>query len=277
MGGSIAGPRARAFVPLFTNGENSVELSSAKASRPASISETEWDARVELAMAYRISAHLGWEYLIYNHITMRVPGEACFLIKPHNVMFSEVRASELVKLDLNGKPVDFSQNINTAGFVIHTAVLNARPDINCTLHVHTIPGMAMSGHKRGLLPLTQNAMQFYNRMSYHAFEGFATEEEEAPVLQRDLGPKNMAMILRNHGLLTCGRSPTEAVRTMWALVQCCESQLMLEASGAEITMPPPDVCEAAAKQSEGLYAQLAPQDREAFMRILDAKDPSFRT
>lgn len=253
-----------------------MELSSAKASRPASIGEAEWDARVELAMAYRMAAHLGWEYLIYNHIVMRVPGEPCFLIKPHNVLFSEVRASGLVKLRLDGKPLDFSQNINTAGFVIHSAILNARPDINCTMHVHTIPGMAMSGHKRGLLPLTQNAMQFYNRLSYHDFAGYATEEEEAPFLAHDLGPRNMAMILRNHGLLTCGKSPTEALRSMWALVQCCESQLMLEASGAEISLPPPDVCEAAARQAEGLYARLAPEDREAFMRILDGKDPSFR-
>lgn len=253
-----------------------MESSAATPGRPESIGVPEWEARIELAMAYRICAHLGWEYLIYNHIVMRVPGEACFLIKPHDVLFSEVCASGLVKLRLDGAPVDFSQNINTAGFVIHTAVLNARPDINCTLHVHTVPGMAMSGHKKGLLPLTQNAMQFYNRIAYHAFEGFATEADEAPVIARDLGPKNMAMILRNHGLLTCGRSPTEAVRTMWALVQCCESQLLLEASGAEMTMPPPEVCENAARQAEGLYARLAPQDRAAFMRILDRKDPSFR-
>lgn len=244
---------------------------------PPGMSQAEWDARVELAMAYRMSAHLGWEYLIYNHIALRVPGEDCFLIKPHDVMFSEVRASQLAKLRLDGTPVDFSQNINTAGFVIQSAVLNARPDIHCTVHVHTIAGMAMSAHKGGILPLSQNAMQFYNRISYHAFEGFATEADEAPVLQRDLGPKNMAMILRNHGLLTCGKSATEAVRVMWSLVQCCESQLMLEASGAEITMPPPEVCEATAKQSEGLYEKLTPQDRDAFFRILDRIDTSYRT
>jgi ribulose-5-phosphate 4-epimerase/fuculose-1-phosphate aldolase len=244
---------------------------------PAGMSQPEWDARVELAMAYRMAAHLGWEHLIYNHIVLRVPDEPCFLIKPHDVMFSEVRASGLVKLRLDGKPVDFSQNVNTAGFVIHTAVLNARPDIHCTLHVHTIAGMAMAAHKGGLLPLGQAAMQFYNRISYHDFEGFATEADEAPVLQRDLGPTNKAMILRNHGLLTCGESPTEAVRMMLDLVQCCQTQLMLEASGAEMNIPSPEACEQTARQAEGLYRTLTPQDRAMFFRVLDRKDPSYRT
>jgi len=252
-------------------------MAEAKTGSTRTVSDEEWRARVDLAAAYRISAHLGWEYLIYNHIAMRVPGEPCFLVKPHNVMFSEVRASELLKLRLDGKPMSFSENVNTAGFVIHTAILNARPDINCTLHVHTAAGMAMSAHKRGLLPLTQNAMQFYNRLSYHEFQGFATEVEEAPVLARDLGPRNMAMILRNHGLLTCGATGTEAIRRMWALVLACESQLRLEATGAEITMPSPEVCESSAQQAEGLYARLVPQDRAAFIRIIERIDGSYKT
>jgi ribulose-5-phosphate 4-epimerase/fuculose-1-phosphate aldolase len=254
-----------------------VRANEASTTGPAAISEAEWKARVDLAAAYRISAHLGWEYLIYNHIAMRVPGEPCFLIKPHEVLFSEVRASELVKLRLDGKAMSFGDNVNPAGFVIHTAVLNARPDIHCTLHVHTTAGMAMSAHKRGLLPLTQNAMQFYNRLSYHDFEGFATEADEAKTLAHDLGPKNLAMVLRNHGLLTCGASGTEAVRRMWALVLSCESQLMLEATGAEITMPPPEVCEHSARQGEGLYASVVPQDRAAFARILERIDGSYKT
>lgn len=245
------------------------------ARRPEGMPETEWGARVDLARTYRIAAHLGWEHLIYNHIAMRVPGEPCFLIKPHDVMFSEVRATGLVKLDLDGKPLTFEQNINTAGFVIHSAILKARPDVNCTLHVHTPAGTVMSARAGKILPVSQTAMQFYNRVSYHDFHGYATEEEEAPLLQQSLGPWNMTMILRNHGLLTCGACGTEAARRMWALVQCCEMQLMLEASGGEIVMPSPEVCEHTARQSEHLYRRLVPQDRAAFTRIVDRIDDSY--
>ncbi len=249
----------------------------AQATSPDQCTPQEWKARVDLAAAYRIAAHLGWEYLIYNHIAVRVPNEPFFLIKPHDLMFSEVRASQLYKLRLDGAPITFEQNVNTAGFVIHTAVLNARPDIHCTLHVHTIPGTAISAHKKGLLPLSQGAMQFYNRLSYHDFQGFATEAEEAAVLSRDLGPTNKAMILRNHGLLTCGATTTEAVRMMWDLVQCSEAQLLLEASGAEINIPPHELCEAAARQSETLYSASREQDERAFRRIIDAIDTSYLT
>ncbi len=243
----------------------------------AGMSSQEQQARVELAAAYRLAAHFGWEYLIYNHIAARVPGEPYFLVKPHDQMFCEVRASQLLKLRLDGRAMTFEDNVNAAGFVIHTAVLNARPDINCTLHVHTIAGMAMSAHKRGLLPITQNAMRFYGRLSYHDFEGYATELEEAQTLANDLGPRNKAMILRNHGLLTCGASASEAVATMLALTLCCETQLMLEASGAELLMPSEEMCEHAAQQSEALRPHSVRQDHDAFMRILERLDTSYRT
>ncbi|MGE0797496.1 MAG: class II aldolase/adducin family protein, partial [Lautropia sp.] len=139
------------------------------------------------------------------------------------------------------------------------------------------PGMAISASKRGLLPITQNAMRFYDRLSYHDFEGFATEIEEATTLVRDLGPRNKAMILRNHGLLTCGATASEAVATMLALVLCCETQLALEASGAEILMPSTEMCEHAARQAEELRPHSNRQDHEAFVRILDRLDPSYRT
>ena len=240
------------------------------------ISEAEWQARIDLAAAYRLCAHFGWELLIYNHIAMRVPGEPCFLVKPHSLLFTEVCASNLVKLRLDGQPVGFSENVNLAGFTIHTAILNARPDINCTLHVHTVPGMAMSAHKEGVLPLTQSAMRFYNRVSYHDFQGYATEQAECEILARDLGPRNKVMVLRNHGLLTCGESASEAVYSMMSLVLCCESQLLLEASGAEMVIPPPEVCEHAAQQAERHQKMAAKGDWEAFLRILDRQDTSYR-
>jgi ribulose-5-phosphate 4-epimerase/fuculose-1-phosphate aldolase len=240
------------------------------------VSESERQARIDLAAAYRLAAHLGWEYLIYNHIALRVPGEPALLVKPHGLLFTEVQASNLMKLPLKGAAMDFAQNVNTAAFVIHTAILNARPEVNCTLHVHTVPGMAMSASKKGLLPLTQNAMRFYNRLSYCDFAGYETETNEAERLVRSLGPKNMAMILRNHGLLSCGKSAYEAVSTMWALVMCCETQLMLEASGAEIDIPSPEICERTARQYEGMIDQIAPDARAAYMRIVEQIDPSYK-
>ncbi len=243
----------------------------------ARFSEAEWLARLDLAAAYRLSVQFGWEYLIYNHIVMRVPGEPCFLVKPHDLMFSEVTASNLLKLRLDGKQMTFAENVNTAAFTIHTAVLNSRPDINCTLHVHTAVGMAISAHKKGLLPLVQNAMQFYNRLSYHEYEGFSMAMSEAERIARDLGPRNMAMILRNHGLLSCGGSVSEAVSTMLNLVSSCEAQLMLEASGAEMIVPPADVCEEAALHFERRHPNNeVREDWPALLRSLERTDPSYK-
>ena len=237
----------------------------------------EWEARVALAAAYRVAQHFGWGYLIYNHIAQRVPGEDAFLVKPHDLLFEEVRASSLIKLPLRGSASGFSDNVNIAAYMIHTAILNARPDINCTLHVHTSAGMAISASKSGLLPITQNAMRFYNRVSYHDFEGYATEDEERARLASDLGPGNLVMILRNHGLLACGPTPSQAVFTMWNLVMCCESQLMLQASGAEIVLPSPEVCERSAQVTERLRSTCAGPEHRAFLRIIDKLDPSYRT
>ena len=255
----------------------SAQMAVEATTRRGDFPEAEWQARVELAAAYRISAHLGWEYLIYNHIALRAPDGPYFFVKPHNVMFSEVRASTLLKLRLDGKAMTFDDNVNAAGYVIHSAVLNARPDISCTLHVHTVAGMAMSAHEKGLLPLTQNAMRFYNRLSYHDFEGYATDLEEAEVLVRDLGPRNKALVLRNHGLLSCGTCAADAVSVMWALVQCCETQLMLEASGAKMIIPAPEVCERSAQQFDAMRKHSTGEDHLAILRILDRLDPSYKT
>ena len=258
--------------------ENSMSAQSlVKPNVPADFSKAEWKARVELALAYRISVHLGWEYLIFNHITQRASDGPYFFVKPHHLTFAEVTASSLLKLRLDGKPATFDDNVNTAAYVIHTAILNARPDVNCTLHVHTVAGMAVSACKDGLLPLTQNALRFYKRLSYHDFQGFATEMDEAATLARDLGPVNTAMILRNHGLLTCGATATEAVSAMWALILCCETQLKVQASGAEIVMPAREVCEFGAKQFDGMRQNTFPAVHDAFVRLMDRQDPSYKT
>jgi ribulose-5-phosphate 4-epimerase/fuculose-1-phosphate aldolase len=241
-------------------------------------SDAEWQARVDLAATYRLCVHYGWDNLIYNHIALRVPGEPeSFLFKRHKLMFDEVCASNLVKIGLNGRPLDESDDVNAAGFTIHTAILKARPDLNCTLHVHGKAGMAMSAHRDGLLSMTQGAMRFYKRLSYHRYEGIATDIDESTRLARDLGTTNKAMILRNHGLLTCGDTVSHALTLMRYLMGACETQLMLQATGCAITIPPDDVCEHAAKQWEHHDAHGGKDDWPAYLRIADRLDPSYKT
>ncbi|MSQ71513.1 MAG: class II aldolase/adducin family protein [Betaproteobacteria bacterium] len=238
--------------------------------------ESETRARVELAAVYRLCAHFGWENLIYNHAAMRAPGEDCFLVKPHDLMFSEVCASDLVKLRLDGKAMNESQNINAAGFTIHTAVLNARAEINCTIHVHTEPGLAMGARKSRLAPMYQGAMQFFNRLSYHDYEGIASDLDETTRIARDLGPRNKAMILRNHGLLTCGTSAADALSVMRYLVQACDVQLRLEAAGADMAVPSDEVCEHTARQWERSMKANEKTEWAAQLRILDRLYPSYK-
>jgi len=243
-----------------------------------SIPPAEWAARIDLAAAYRYAQHAGWNDLIFNHITLRVPGESDhFLIKPHELLFEEVTATSLLKLDMEGRAAGEEKPINPAATTIHTAVLAARPDLNAVMHVHTQPGIAISALKGGLKFLCQEAMLFYNRISYHDFEGIATDADECARLTRDLGPTNRAVILRNHGLLTCGGTIAEAVTSMRILVSICDMQLRLMATGGEINEPAPAVCEHTAQQFE--KARLKHQHRAewaAILRKLDGIDPSFR-
>lgn len=243
------------------------------------MNETEWQARVDLAAAHRLVAYYGWTNLIYNHIALRVPDEPeCFLVKRHNLLFEEVCASNLLKLRLDGiSVVGEDDNVNTAGFTIHTAILQARSDLNCTLHVHTEAGMAMSAHAKGLLPINQGAMRFYNRLSYHDYEGISRDVDERGRIATSLGSHNKAMIMRNHGLLTAGVTVVEALTNMLYLVTSCRTQLMLEASGAPLVIPPPEVCEHGAQQWEQL-ADLGPRDEwPAYLRIADRIAPGFRS
>lgn len=243
----------------------------------SNVSSAEWQARVDLAATYRLCVHYGWDNLIYNHIALRVPGEpGNFLFKRHKLMFDEVCASNLVKIRLDGRALDENDDVNAAGFTIHTAILNARPELNCTLHVHTKAGMAMSAHPDGILPMTQGAMRFYDRLAYHDYEGIATDLNESSRLARDLGPRHKSMILRNHGLLTCGASTSEALTLMRYLIGACETQLMLQATGCRIVLPPPETCEHAARQWEHHDAHGGRDDWPAYLRIADRIDPSYK-
>lgn len=243
-----------------------------------SMPPAEWAARVDLAAAYRHAQYAGWNDSIFNHITLRVPDEpGHFLIKPHEILFEEVTASNLLKLDMEGRPIGEDKPINPAATTIHTAVLKARPDLNAVMHVHTQPGIAISALKGGLKFLCQEAMLFYNRISYHDFEGIATDADECARLARDLGSSNRAVILRNHGLLTCGGKLAEAVSGMKILISVADMQLRLMATGGELLEPAPEVCEHTAQQFE--RARATDQNRTewaAILRKLDERDPSFR-
>lgn len=249
-----------------------------KAASGVTMGDAEWEARVELTVAFRMAVHYGWTNLIYNHIALRVPGECGhFLFKRHDLLFEEVTASNLIKLDLNGRPVTETENVNAAGFNIHGAVLRSRPEVNCTLHTHTIAGMAVAASKRGILPISQGAMRFYNRVSYHEYEGLSENPDECERIACDLGPKNKAMILRNHGLLVCSASVGESILLMNQLVTACEVQVMLLATGSEISMPAPDVCEATARQWEAYDAGGGRANFPAYKRIVEREDPSAFT
>jgi ribulose-5-phosphate 4-epimerase/fuculose-1-phosphate aldolase len=242
-----------------------------------SVSAAEQEVRVNLAALYRLAEHYGWGDLIYNHIAARVPGEDAFLMKPHNLMFDEVCASDLVKLPLDGQTIGFDRNVNPAGYNIHSAILNARPDANYSLHIHSKPGAAVSAQQHGILPFSQDSMRFYNRLSFHDFEGVAVDQTECERLAKDFGKKNRAYMLRNHGLLTVGYHPAVVISEMRYLVEACEAQLMLQASGTEIHLPPAEVCEKAAAFLEKV-SQGSNNDVEwnAYLRVADRIDRSYR-
>ncbi|WP_084651844.1 class II aldolase/adducin family protein [Ottowia thiooxydans] len=245
--------------------------------RREDVDSAEWQARVDLAAAHRIIDIYGWTNLIYNHATLRVPGQPdFFLVKPHNLLFNEVKASNLLKLRIDGKMTTEAENVNTAGFTIHTAVLQARSDLNSTVHVHTEVGMAMSAHDKGLLPINQGAMRFYNRLSYHAYEGMSKDLDERESIASDLGPSNKAMIMYNHGLLTGGSTMVEALTSMLYLITSCRTQLLLEATGSPIRIPSPEICEHAALQWEAIANFGTRDEWPAYLRMADRVDTSYR-
>jgi ribulose-5-phosphate 4-epimerase/fuculose-1-phosphate aldolase len=243
-----------------------------------SVSAAEWAARVDLAAAHRVAELNHWTDLIFNHFTVRVPGEPDhFLIKRHGLMFEEVTASNLLKVDLDGAIVGDDDEVNAAGFTIHSAVYRARPDINAVMHVHSDAGVAISARKNGLRCLCQEAMLFYNRVSYHDFEGIALDIGERDRLGANLG-RNRTMILRNHGLLTCSDTVADAALRLRTLIMVCETQLRIEAMGAAINEPAAEVCEHTAQQYEALGKKHGRrQEWQAMLRWLDRRDPSYRS
>ncbi|HZQ11843.1 MAG TPA: class II aldolase/adducin family protein [Pseudolabrys sp.] len=239
------------------------------------ISDAEWQARVDLAAVYRLIALYGWDDVIYNHSSMRVPGEPrMFLMKKHELLYTEVTASNLVKVSMD-EDLDEKSGVNRPGFTLHGGVLAARADVNCAIHVHTATGMAIAGLKSGLRMVSQQAIRFYQRIGYHPYEGITEDFGERERINRDLG-QNRAMIMHNHGLLTVGKSAREAFVLMHHLIEAAEIQLTLEATGSALIEIPPEVCEKTAKQYETHDAGRGSADWAAYLRKLDQIDRSYR-
>ena len=243
------------------------------------VSQQEWQMRVDVAACYRLIALFGMNDLVYNHISGRVPDEeGHFLINPYGYAYEEVTASSLMKIDFDGNVVLDSgtgYGVNHAGFVIHSAVHRARPDVGCVIHTHSPAGMAVSALKCGLLPLTQNAM-FFGEVGYHDYEGPAVDLDEQKRLVRDLGG-HPALILRNHGLLSVGCTVCEAFVVMHWLERACQAQLMAMACNTALNMPKPaTVALTNERYRPGQRRKITELEWPALLRMLDRRDPSFR-
>jgi ribulose-5-phosphate 4-epimerase/fuculose-1-phosphate aldolase len=247
-----------------------------RTARELPVTQAERDARVQLAACYRIFNHLGWTEMIFNHITLRVPGpEKLFLINPFGLHYSEVTASNLVLIDLEGNPRrESTWPVNKAGFVIHSTLHGSLPDVNCVMHTHTTTGMAVACLKDGLSPTNFYAAQLHGDVAYHDFEGITVEDAERERLVASIGGKH-AVILRNHGLLAWGPSVPEAFMTLWTLQRACDVQIAASSAGTLNAI------------KSGVFAQTVresgPGEKRtcddvfaAMQRIVDAKDPGYR-
>ena len=238
------------------------------------VSREEWQARVDLAAAYQLAHIYKWTDLIYTHFSARVPGTEDFLINPYGMMFDEITASNLVKIDWDGKILDdpLGMGVNEAGFVIHSCVHKARPEINCVIHTHTRAGVAVSAMKCGLLPISQHAMRIQSEVTYHDYEGVALYKDEQVRMARDLGKKSKAMILRNHGLLTLGETVREAFEIMYYLDAACQIQVDACAGGLHnVQMMSDDAAQKSYDRLSMTDHPRAPRDWPALLRLLDRR------
>lgn len=246
-----------------------------------SVSEAEWKARVDLAACYRLCDRYGMSDMIYTHITARVPDtQDQFLINPNGMLFSEMTASSLLKVTMNGDILyrpDTPYGLHPAGFTIHSGIYRARPDAKAVMHTHTIAGMAVSSLKCGLLPLTQTATRFYGRIAYHDFRGPERDPAERENLARSIGHWNYC-ILRNHGLLTIGDSVPEAFIAMWGMERACQAQLQAMACNTELEVPSDEVvaksCAMYDPPNSRRYGLL---EWPGLLRQLDRTEPDFRS
>ena len=243
------------------------------------VSPEEWQLRTDLAACYRLVALYGWSDLVFTHISARLPGaDHHFLINPYGLMFDEITASSLVKVDMAcNKLMESPFPVNPAGFVIHSAVHEARADVQCVIHTHTRAGVAVAAQKKGLLPISQQSTFVLGSLAYHGYEGMAFREDEKPRLVADMGEANFLM-LRNHGLLTCGATIADAFLSMYVFESACQIQIAAQSGGSELTEVNPQILQGIAHamkvQTGGLGGQFA---WPALLRKLDRIDPGYRS
>lgn len=255
----------------------SFELKASQRADIKGVTEAEWAVRRDLAAAYRLCALCGWDDLIYTHISARVPGQpGNFLVNPLGLGFDEITATSLVKIDYEGHVIgDTQYRPNAAGFVIHGGIHEAREDMASVMHLHTVHGMALSMLKDGLLPLTQHALRFYKRIGYHDYEGVALSKGERERLVSALGMHN-ALVLRNHGTLTGGKSVGAAFVEMFYLEKAAQAQLIAQASGSVLITPDDAVCVLTDQQWQEDFNGVASREWPTLVRKLDRIDDSYR-
>ena len=250
--------------------------------RLAGVSEEEWKIRCDLAALYRLIAHFRWTDHVYTHLSARLPGpDHHFLINQYGVHFHEMRASDLVKIDLHGNVVENdpnrSTNVNAAGFTIHSAVHMARKDLMCVVHTHTAAGIAVSAQEEGLLPLSQHSMRFIGHIGYHDYEGVALDLGERERLIRDLGA-HQVMVLRNHGLLMGGSNIQEAFHNTYMLERACAAQIAAQAGGAKLRYPAQEVIDrTAAYFNKPKEPSAYDMFWDASLRLIENDKPDYRT
>lgn len=249
---------------------------------PTHMDPQEWKLRCDLAALYRLVAHFRMTDFVYTHISVRLPGpEHHFLINKYGVLFHEMRASDLIRIDQDGNVVDShahpSAMVNAAGFCIHSAIHMSNTALSCVIHTHTAAGIAVSAQRQGLLPISQHAMRFYGRLGYHDYEGVALDFSERERLVRDLGP-HKAMILHNHGLLVCGESIQEAFQLTYMLERACQIQVQAQSGGVELICPPESIRQLVAAQFDekvkDAHYQMAWQTA---LRLVASDQPDYRT
>src|ERR1700690_1191264 len=242
------------------------------------VSAAEWDARVDLAAAYRLPPRHGWDDLVFTHVSARVPGSPHhFLINPYGMMFEEIPASSPAKIDLAGRKImDSPHEINPAGFTIHSCIHAAREDVSCVMHIHSLDGVAVAAQQQGLLPISQQSLFVLSSLAYHDYEGVALNAAEQPRLVADLGDKSYLM-LRNHGLLTAGSSPADAFLYMYVFESACAIQVRAQSGAGDLIRIPDSVLsgirDAASQVTRGLGSRLV---WPGLLRKLDRLNPGYR-
>ena len=240
-------------------------------------SDEEWENRVNLAAAYHLADHFDMSDIVWNHITTKTSStKETFLINPFGFRYDEITASNLLEINSNGQVINNSKSsINHTGFVIHGAIHQARKDIKCIMHTHSRAGLAISSLKEGLIPMIQDAAIFYNRVSYHEWEGMSTDQNECQRLSKSLG-NNKVLILRNHGLLTCGETISEAFILMYYLDRACKNQIDVMSTNMDAKIPSNNIMEYAAGQYDDPRFKLGKHEWPALLRLLDKKKSIYK-